>query len=150
MLPDPALALERLLLRRHTLGNILLNVDMFDRWGPKSGPERDAMMADGEGAQREHEEVTRGLAALSTETWLRDREVGRAWAGAHTDLLEHFIAGLIASGDASRDTALYVARQELAAWAEVASGARPYVEENVYYVQVDRARHAEHFGPLDA
>jgi hypothetical protein len=146
MVPDAARELERLLLRRHALNNILLNVDMFDRWGPKSGPEYEQMMADGAQAQGEQQEVTRRLAALSVETWQRDPDAIRAWATAHIDLLERFIAGH--AGDTQHDTAVFVAREEIAAWREVAAGARPYVEENVFYVRVDPLRHAEWFGEL--
>jgi hypothetical protein len=140
-----AVALERLLVRRFELAQVLLNVDMFDRWGPQDGPERDRMMEEGGRARVEHDAVTAQLAALSAETWRRDPAAVRAWAEAHIELLERFIA---THPDESDSTARFVAGEEIAGWREVAAGARPYVDENCYYVQIDRVRHAELFGPL--
>ena len=144
MLPPEALALERLLIRRKELAGALLNVDMFDRWGPKDGPEYDRMMADGAAAQRDHSAVTAELTALATATRERAPDAMRAWAEAHIDLLKRFID---THADASDDTARFVAREESTAWHKVASGDLPFVDENCFYIHIDPADHAEWFGP---
>lgn len=146
MVPKAAIELERLLRRRKELCNILVNVDGFDRWGPKDGAEAARIYAEGAAAQKEHDEVSRLLAARSAELWQREPDTIRAWAAAHVDLLERFVAAH--AGDPSADTARFVAKQELGKWAEVARGALAYVDENCAYVSVDRARHAELFGAL--
>lgn len=144
-LPDAVIALERLLVRRYELSRILLDTDAFDRWGQKDSPEAERIYAEGDRARVEYDDLTSRLTALSQETWARDPALVRAWAEAHVDLLERFIA---AHPDASDSTSRFVANEELVAWREVAAGTRPFVDENCYYVHVDRARHAEHFGPL--
>ncbi len=144
MMPPEALALERLLIRRKELAGNLLNVDMYDRWGPKDGPEHAQMMADGATAQREHAAVTAELTALATATRARAPDAMRAWADAHLALLQRFID---THPDASDDTARFVARQESTAWHKVASGDLPFVDENCYYIHIDPAHHAELFGP---
>jgi hypothetical protein len=146
MVPPEAIALERLLARRRELSNILLNVEMFDRWGPKDGPEAERIFAEGAAAQAEMSEVTAKLEALSRETWARDPELVRAWAEAHRALLESFVATY--ADDPARSTGCFVAREELETWREVAEGKRPYVDENCYYVSVDPERHEALFGKL--
>lgn len=143
MLPPEALALERLLIRRKDLAGALLNVDMFDRWGPKDGPEYDRMMADGAAAQRDHSAVTAELTALANATRERAPDVMRAWAAAHIDLLKRFID---THPDASDDTARFVAKEESAAWQKVAAGDLPFVDENCFYIHIAPAHHAEWFG----
>ncbi len=142
MLTESAIALERLLRKRHALGNTLLNVDMFERWGPKEGPEFDVMVADGIAARRDHAVVTAELTALAAES----PETLRAWADAHVQLLEQFVA--THSSDASQDTAVFVAREEIAGWRDVAAGSRAYVDENVFYVRVDADLHRALFGEI--
>jgi hypothetical protein len=144
MLPAEALALERLLVRRKELASVLLNVDMFDRWGPKDGAAHARMMADGAAAQRDHAEVTAALTALATATRARSPEVTRAWAEAHIALLQRFIAS---HPGASDDTARFVAQEESNAWLQVAQGDLPFVDENCFYIHIDPADHAEWFGP---
>lgn len=148
MLAEPAVALERLLRRRRTLGGRLLNADMFDRWGPKEGPEFEAMQTESAAATREHAEVSAALVARSAETFARDPEAVRSWAAAHIDLLESFIATYAAEPNFS--THVFVAREESALWREVAAGTRPFVDENVYYVRVDAAQAAAYFGAPEA
>lgn len=146
MLDEDACALERLLRRRHTLGGMLLNADMFDRWGPKEGPEFDAMAVESAAAGREHETVTAQLAARVAETRARAPESVRAWANAHVELLERFVATY--TSEPTYATNVFVARQEADQWREVAEGKRAFVEENVFYVHVDADQHAEFFGVL--
>ena len=147
LVPEAARALERLLRRRRALSSVLLNIDMFDRWGPKEGEERDRNLAEGEAAQREHNEVTAALTKLATELQKTDAAAVAAWATAHLDLLDRFIAERLE--DPSQDTARYVAKEEHAGWQEVREGKRPFVDENCFYVSVDRDRHRAWFGALD-
>lgn len=144
MVPAAAIALERLLVRRRELAVILLNADMFDRWGPKEGPECDAMMAAGAAAQKEHAEVTVQLRAQAIATGADEPDAVRAWAVAHVDLLERFIKAC--ADDPDLRTSGGVAADELRGWREVATGASPFVDENCYYVRVDPAEHARWFG----
>ncbi len=144
MLPPEAIALERLLIRRKDLAGILLNVDMYDRWGPKDGPEHAQMMADGAAAQRDHAAVTAELTALATATRAHSPDAMHAWAEAHIALLQRFIA---AHPDPSHDTARFVAQEESTAWHKVADGSLPFVDENCFYIHIDPTDHAEWFGP---
>ena len=147
MLDEDARALERLLSRRRTLGGFLLNADMFDRWGPKEGPEFESMAVESAAANREHASVTAALAARAAETRARAPESVRAWANAHVDLLERFIATY--TSEPTYATNVFVARQEAGQWREVAAGRRAFVEENVFYVHVDAAQHAAYFGVMN-
>lgn len=90
--------------------------------------------------------MSKQLAARSAELWQAEPDTVRAWAAAHVDLLERY--GAAHAGDPSSDTACYVAKEELGRWAAVGRGELAYVDENCAYVSVDRARHAEWFGPL--
>jgi hypothetical protein len=58
--------------------------------------------------------------------------------------LERFIAAC-GPGDGSQ-TAVFVANQEIVDWRKVIDGSLAFVDENVFYVSVDRARHAAWFG----
>jgi hypothetical protein len=118
-------ALEQLLGRLRVLGSELFNLDCFDRWGPKSGPEYEQFLVDGARAQAAHK---------STETEL-------------DALLRSFIATCARAAENTKaSTAAFVADEELRAWAAVKSGAQPFVRENPYYVQVDPELHRALFG----
>lgn len=142
--PAAAVALERLLLQRRSLSGSLLNADAFDRWGPREGPERDEMAATAASAQQEHREVTRTLAGLVESTRRTDPAAVAAWALAHIDLLERFIKAC--GPDDVAKTAVFVANEEIVAWRKVIDGTVAFVDENVFYVSVDRSRYAAWFG----
>jgi hypothetical protein len=142
--PPAAVALERLLLQRRSLSSTLLNADGFDRWGPREGPERDAMAAVAASAQQEHQEVTSALAGLVESTRTTDPAAVAAWALAHIDLLERFIKAC--GPDDVAKTAVFVANQEMVEWRKVIDGTVAFVDQNVFYVSVDRTRHGAWFG----
>jgi hypothetical protein len=144
MLAGAALALERLLVRRRAAAGLLVYADAFERWGPKEGPEVDQMIADAAAAQREHEQITGELTARAQETWASDRESMVAWANAHVDLLERFIA--VHAGDEAQSTARFLAQREMDEWRKVARGELAYVDETAAHVDVDAAQYAAYFG----
>jgi hypothetical protein len=142
--PAAAVALERLSLQRRSLSSTLLNADAFDRWGPREGPERDAMAAAAASAEQEHQKVTRTLAGLVESTRTTDPSAVVAWASAHIDLLERFIKAC--GPDDVAKTAVFVANEEITDWRKVIDGTVAFVDENVFYVSVDRTRYAAWFG----
>lgn len=136
--PPATVALERLLRQRMLFGNNLLNLDFQERWGSeaqKAEAAREARRLDGKARQ-----VAARLAKLSRETRAEQPEAIAAWAAAHTELLDRFLA------DTDDDVARNVARSERAEWAEVAAGTRSYVERNVFYVRYDEELARQLFG----
>ncbi len=138
--PPATLALERLSRERMRFGNNLLNLDFQERWGSeaqKAEAAREARRLDVE-AKR----VAAELATLSRQTRAREPEAIQAWAAAHTELLDRFMA------DTDDDVARNVARNERARWAEVAAGKLTYVKRNVFYVAYDEELARQLFGSL--
>ncbi len=136
--PPATVALERLLRERMRFGNNLLNLDFQERWGSvaqKARAAREARELDVE-AKR----VAAELAKLSRETRAREPEAIEAWAAAHIELLDRFMA------DTDDDTARSVARRERAEWKEVAAGKLSYVKRNVFYVGYDEELARQLFG----
>jgi hypothetical protein len=144
-MPPTAVALERLLQRKQVLANALLNVEMFDRWGPKEGPEFERMMREGGEFRVEFERTVAALRELATRAQVEEPDTMKVWAEAHITLLTRFIE---ANPEESASTGRFVAKEEIAAWREVAAGSRPFVDENCYYIRIEPALHASIFGPL--
>lgn len=143
---DHVRALETLLARIRRAGGVLLNVDMWDRWGSAnaSDEEKARVAADSLAAQRERSEAEQALAALVARLRVEAPDALVAWADAHDAFLAAFIEGCPEGSHAS--TARFVAGKEREAWAEVRSGKRAWVEENVFYVTIDRDRYRALFG----
>lgn len=143
---DHVRALETLLARIRRSGGVLLNVDMWDRWGAAnaSDEEKARFTAEALAAQRDRGEAEQGLEALVARLRAEAPDAIVAWADAHDAFLAAFIAGSPEGSHAS--TARFVAEQERAAWAEVRSGKRAWVAENVYYVTIDPGRYRALFG----
>lgn len=139
---DHVRALETLLRDIRRSGGALLNVDMWDRWGSASASdeEKARVAADSLTAQRERSEAVQGLAALVARLRVEAPDALVAWADAHDAFLAAFLEGCADS------TGRFVAEKERAAWAEVRSGERAWVEENVYYVTIDPDRYRALFG----
>lgn len=135
--PAEVWALERLLVRRKALGEVLLSLDAYDRWGNGCDP---AFEQEAQQAVPEHAEVTRQLTALAEQTRAAQPEVMRRWGQAHVALLTAYLA------TATDGTAAFVAKEEREQWEQVAAGERLYVEENTYYVHPDPADHLRIFG----
>ncbi|HEX8792338.1 MAG TPA: hypothetical protein VF765_15395 [Polyangiaceae bacterium] len=144
---DPRLVeLERLLVRRYEAGAILLDVDMYDRWGAAHGsPEEQAEMADrGARANAERQEVSRELAVRSRALRAEAPELIDAWCDAHEQLLTEFIASR--EDDERQRTEKFVASEERDGWRRVRAGTSDFVEENTFYVRVDPRRRRELLG----
>ncbi len=125
--------------RRRVLVSQLVSLDAYDRWGYPDDEQRKQMEADVGVASTELHQVEQrlrdGAAALSDA----DR---RAWSDAHVQLLDRYVGVLT---DA-QSTEKFVAEGERKAWLEVADGARPYVDENGYYVRHDPEQYRALFG----
>ena len=102
------------------------------------------MAAAAASARQEHQEVTRTLAGLVESTRTTDPSAVVAWASAHIDLLERFIKAC--GPDDVAKTAVFVANKEITDWRKVIDGTVAFVDENVFYVSVDRTRYAAWFG----
>jgi hypothetical protein len=135
-------ALESLLARKREAGAVLLEHDMWDRYGSQHATSEEIAerTARAETAQREHAATIHKVEALVEK--LRGTNPGAitAWAVAHEQLLAAFLA------TTTDDTARFVATGERAAWAEVARGERSFVDENYFYIKFDPARYRELFG----
>jgi hypothetical protein len=75
--------------------------------------------------------------------------MGRSqWADAHDALLAEFIQALPADikPDSCEASARFVAEDERKQWAQVKTGDRSWVLENVFYVQINPERYLALFG----
>jgi hypothetical protein len=119
--------LEMLLARIRNAGMVQLNYEMWDQRGSEhASPEQRATMeADLAGATRERAAAKTELEALVAATRAEAPAEIAAWANAH---------------DAS------VATRERAEWAEVRTGARVFVDENLFYVTDDGQGYRQLFG----
>jgi len=142
-------ALETLLARKRHASEIILKMDMYDHRGglPADGPTRARLAAEEAQANVERSTSLKDLTAL-VERLRRERpEAIARWADAHDDLLAAFLAARPGAARGSlASTAASVANEERRAWAAVKRGEQAYVDENTYYVAVDRARYVALFG----
>lgn len=137
--------MERLQSRLRTLARASLSLDGQERWGHPSSEDQARIDAAFVEIEEDRKRTRAALAALLTATRQSAPAEVSAWADAHTALLTAFIA---TTTDA---TARFVANNELGQWAELARGSLDYVDENVFYVNVDAAAYAAcfGFGPLE-
>ena len=135
-------ALESLLARKRVAGAVLLDHDMWDRYGSQHAASEEAAerTARAATAEREHAATVHKLEALVEKLRATNPAAISAWAAAHEQLLVAFLAAT------TDDTARLVATGEQAAWAEVARGERAFVDENYFYIKFDRALYRELFG----
>ena len=141
---DPRVtALESLLVRIYAASAECLSIDMYDRWGAQHDTEekRAEMYAIGAKASADHDsscgELRNAVRSLRAEA----PELVRAWAEAHVVLLTEYIAS-----QPEGSTERFVANEEIGGWREVADGTKDFVDENTFYVRVDRARRKELLG----
>src|SRR5262245_53338551 len=143
---DEVRALEALLAQKRRAGAELLSFDAWDRWGSQHAtPEERASME--EAASRAHAERASATQELTVLVERLRREAPSAiaeWADAHDRFLGEFIERR--RGDEKASTAVFVAEGERGEWAAVKRGEKPFVEENVYYVTIDRERYLAIFG----
>ena len=153
VVPEPARAHVRALesqmavLRR--CGNVGLNYDRWDRWGSAhASPEQRAEMErDAGAAMAERAEAVAALTTLVAKLRAEAPDSIAAWCDAHVAHLSSFIDECATKPDDSHaQTGKFVAEGELAGWAEVRRGERPYVDENFFYVSRDPERYRTLFG----
>jgi hypothetical protein len=143
---DHVRALESILARKRRAGVDLLSFDGWDRWGRQSAsPEQQTEMeAEATRATGERTRAVEELTALVDRLRRDAPDAIAEWADAHERFLREFIDAR--RGDESQSTAVFVAEGEIAEWAAVKRGDKPFVEENVFYVTIDRQRYEELFG----
>ena len=135
--------LERLLLRRKELGSILLNLDMYERWGHGSDPDMNQEMERAPEYGRQIAKLESQLKVLSSKA---KKEVIQEWADAHIALLQEFIDRM--STQKNRSTHIFVAREEIAGWEQVRRREIPFVRQNVYYISCNPELYAKFFGKV--
>ncbi len=144
-IPPTSIALERLLMRKRALSGGLLYNEMFDRWGPRVGPEFERVRREEDAIRAEYDQTVAELTTRARRAQAEEPEAIHAWVDAHVKLLERFIEDHPGE-DAS--TGRFVAAREIEQWREVAAGTRAYVDENTVYVSIDSTLHRELFGDL--
>lgn len=139
---DALRTLETLLAQKRRADAVLLDMECYDRWGAAHDtPENRAVMAErAQRAGRDRQDAVAALTALVTKLRVDRPDVVARWADLHAELLRRFIE------HASGSTARFVANQERDAWAQVKRGDLPFVQENVYYVKIDRDAYVGLFG----
>ena len=133
--------LEKLLLRRKELGSILLNLDMYERWGQGSDPEMNQELKRGPQYGRQTNQIESQIKALSAKA---GDEVIREWANAHLALLQEFVDRM--SSQKKRSTEIFVAREEMQGWEKVKKREIAFVRQNVYYIAYDEDLYESYFG----
>ena len=132
--------LEELLMEKRAFGAVLFDADMYDRYGAARDTEenRAAMEAKASRAEKDHARAVREITSIVTRIRREDPAEIARWANLHVAYLQS-----LALGDS---VAAYVRDKECKAWDEVARGERTFVEENFYYLKIDRERYAAVFG----
>ena len=141
--------LETLLKTIRDAGSVMLNIDMWDRWGSQHASEEEKAQynADGAAALSTKANAQTELEALVKRTRAEAPAEIAAWCDLHDQFLAAFIADTAKEANDERaDTAVFVAKGEREAWAKVKAGELAFVDENVFYVSIDRARYRELFG----
>lgn len=139
--------LEKLLVTiRNACNNMVFN-EMWEAHGREHAtPEYIAEMeADVAESSRNRARATTELAALVTATRAECPHEIEAWVNAHQAYLSAFIADCVANGEGD-STGTMVANNEHVAWAEVRAGTRLFVDENAYYVTLNRERYIRLLG----
>jgi hypothetical protein len=133
-------ALERLLARKRQAGRELLDMDAYERWGAQhdSDEGRAQRAADAARSQTEYSLAVTELTALVERS---RREAIDRWAELHRQLLQQII-----DAPGADSTAVFVAKEEQEGWQAVQRGEKAFVDENVFYIQLDRERYAALFG----
>lgn len=135
---EDAISLEKLCKERRRLGTILLNLDMYERWGQNSdktlNQELEKAGEYGATAAEIDEKIAHSINAL-------DDGVLEEWCDAHITLLNDFIerSGEKGASDRNRNsaTAIFVASEEKIAWNELKQRKVSRVKQNTFYVKYD-------------
>jgi thioesterase domain-containing protein len=134
--------LEALLVQLKNARGGGLEQEMWERYGePHASDEEKAERAREVEARRQIlADVPPKLAQLVERTRGEAPAEIEAWCDAHVAYLTAFRA------ETDDDVRRGVADDELAAWADVRAGKIAYVEENAYYITLNRERYLELFG----
>ncbi len=146
---DNVRALEALLARKRRLGGELLSFDGYDRWGAQHDtPENRAKAeADAARARTEYDAIVKQLGELVVGLRTQDPRAIERWADLHCELLRAFEATCAGADESSHaSTGAFVAKEEIEGWTAVKRGEKAFVDENVYYVAIDRERYVAAFG----
>ncbi|MBA2538095.1 MAG: hypothetical protein H0V17_00545 [Deltaproteobacteria bacterium] len=136
-------ALETLLARIRVRNAGLLDFDMWDRWGRQHASDQE-IAERSENAQlatADRATATRELEALVTKLRVEQPGAVAAWADAHVAFLAAFRAKAY-----DNLTEIFVADQEQQAWEQVKQGEKLFVEENGFYITIDRELYRSLFG----
>lgn len=138
--------LEAWLARIRNAGMVQLNYDMWDRYGSAHATpeERASWDADFAAASNVRTAARTALEALVAAMRAEAPAEITAWADAHDAYLAAFL-GECEANEAER-TAIFVATNERAEWADVRAGTRAFVNENVYFVRMNVERYRRLFG----
>lgn len=149
MVPSRVAELETLLAKIRHANASLLDIDMWDRWGRQhsSAQEIAEREAHGDRCAAERTALRERLTALVAKLRAEQPEAVAAWADAHDAFLAAFVEESTRPDSPSRDsTALFVAKQEREGWAAVKRGELAFVDENCFYITIDRNRYRALFG----
>lgn len=142
---EDVIALERLAMRRRVVGQVMLSMDGYERWGRATPEDIEREMAKAGVEPGESGRLASEQVQLVERLRGSRPEVLRAWAEAHAHLREVFLASLPPEADS---TARFVAAQERAALLAFADRGGELPEANTYYVHLDPAAHAAVFGEI--
>jgi hypothetical protein len=136
-------ALERLLARKRQAGRELLDMDAYERWGAQHDTDegRAQRAADAARSQTEYSVAVAELTALVERLRREQSATIDRWVELHRQLLQQII-----DAPGADSTAVFVAKEEEEGWQAVQRGEKPFVDENVFYIHVDRERYAALFG----
>jgi hypothetical protein len=142
--PESSVAIELELARAFRARIVLHDADGYDRFGPRDNPsEREAI--ERAATQADHARAT-AIAELERrvpELFATDPASVEAWAEAHVELLDEFLARV-----SSRTNKAKIARAERAAWLEVRAGVRVWVDQDTAQIDYDPALYEQQFGFL--
>ena len=142
-------ALETHMAQLRACGAVMLGYDAWDRWGSSTATAeyRAYMEAEFADANDKSSSAEKALTALVEKLRAEVPSAVIAWADAHEAYLTAFIAECAQRpDDQTAQTAKSVAEGERAGWAEVRAGAKPFVQENPYYVTINAERFRALFG----
>jgi hypothetical protein len=128
---ERAVELAKLLALRREQSKAALSLDGYERWGRGSGH---AAVEPHQALANAIPETDRRLAALALELRREDPE-GHAWFVASRLVL---LDAVMASVDPD-STEHFVAGKEHAGWEAFGRGDGPVVQQNCYYIRLDRA-----------
>ncbi len=140
--------LERWLSQIRIANAFLLDQDTWERWGRTHASEHeiDERMARERQMIDQRDNATRELKALVATLRASSPDEITAWADAHDELLAGFIERYAKLDPSSAATAVEVAKQEREEWQAVKRGEKELVDENTFFITIDRDHYKRLFG----